>query len=153
MNTSILAPVRRCGVIVALFFGLAQSAAQAAERKLAIEAPSLVDPGSHLVITIAAAADAGQGERVGFLHAEASSDAGKTWTPLVYMDKAGEAVNHTVTLPVTAGTREVLVRARVAFRGGLAGDVDFRGAAIRWEGSWKDWGEPPGQSVVVAVGR
>lgn len=125
--------------------------AGAVERTLKIEAPASVRPGQDLAVTISAGTDAGKGEQVGFLQVEASLDGGRTWTAVCYLQKSGPQVRQSAHLkPGPAGTT-VKLRARAAFRDGLAGDVDYNGAAIRWEQSWKDWEEPPARHVNVAV--
>jgi hypothetical protein len=50
-----------------------------------------------------------------------------------------------------AGT-QTLLRVRAAFRGGVAGDVDFNGAAIRWKDSWEAWAAPPARLGAIDVG-
>lgn len=125
--------------------------AGAVERALRIEAPASVVAGQPFTVVITASTDAGQGEQVGFLHAEGSVDGGKTWTAIFYLDKAGPRVTQPASLtPGPAGTT-VKLRVRAAFRDGLAGDVDYNGAALRWHGSWAEWREPPARHASVAV--
>jgi hypothetical protein len=56
-------------------------------------------------------------------------------------------------VPVKAGEAgtKILVRVKVAFRGGLAGDVDYKGAPIKWDDSWAKWQEPPAKQIEVKV--
>ena len=125
--------------------------ASAVERTLRIEAPATIGAGQPLSIVISASTDAGQGEQVGFLQAEVSMDEGKTWTAICYLQKSGPRVAQQASLkPGPAGTA-VKLRARAAFRDGLAGDVDYSGAPIHWEGSWTDWKAPPGKHARVVV--
>jgi hypothetical protein len=121
-----------------------------ADRVLTIDAPGTVVAGQPLNITVTASTDAGGGEQVGFLQIESSSDGGKTWTALCYLAKVGpKAVQ--VVRPETSTGNIIEVRARAAFRDGLAGDVDYRGGAIRWDETWKKWSEPPARHVVIQV--
>ncbi len=130
---------------------LALDNAGAVERTLRIEAAASVVAGRELMVTISASTDAGKGEQVGFLQAEASLDDGKTWTAICYLQKSGpKVVQQTSLKPGAAGTT-VKLRVRAAFRDGLAGDVDYAGAAIRWDGSWKDWKSPPTKHASIAV--
>lgn len=138
------------GLGLALWLG-GVSRGEAVERTLQIEAPATVREGQSLAVAIAASTDAGQGEQVGFLQVEASTDGGRSWTALCYLEKSGPRVTQTVTvMPGPAGTTVVL-RARAAFRDGLAGDVDFTGAALRWHATWKAWSEPPARLASIAV--
>ncbi len=52
--------------------------------------------------------------------------------------------------PGPAGTT-VKLRARAAFRDGLAGDVDCNGAALRWHVGWAEWREPPARHASIPV--
>ncbi|HKB56603.1 MAG TPA: hypothetical protein VKC51_03355 [Lacunisphaera sp.] len=128
--------------------------ASAVERILRIETPASIHEGQALAITISASTDAGKGEQVGFLQAEASLDDGKTWTAICYLQKCGPRVAQNASLkPGPAGTT-VKLRVRAAYRDGLAGDVDYSGAAIQWNGSWNDWAVPPGKLArIVVTGR
>ncbi len=42
-------------------------------------------------------------------------------------------------------------RILVAFRGGKAGDVDFNGTPIQWDGSWGKWESPPTKIATIDV--
>ncbi len=141
--------IKRGLLFGALLMTLGQ--AGAVERKLLIEAPATVAAGQPLMIEIVAFTDAGQGEQVGFLQVESSIDDGKTWTAVCYLQKSGPKVRQSAKLtPGPAGTK-VKVRARAAFRDGLAGDVDFSGAAIMWDRSWNEWKTPPAKLALIAV--
>jgi hypothetical protein len=141
--------MKRCLLLGATLAALVPAAA--VERVLRIETPATVRPGQDLNVTIHASTDAGQGEQVGFLQAEFSLDGGKTWTAICYLQKSGPQVAQAASLkPGPAGTA-VKLRARAAFRDGLAGDVDFNGAAIVWEGSWREWKSPPARHALVGV--
>ena len=141
--------INRGLLISTLLLGLGQ--AGAVERTLRIESPATIPTGQPLAVTISASTDAGKGEQVGFLQAEVSTDDGKTWTAICYLQKSGPKIVHHANLtPGPAGTT-VRLRVRAAFRDGLAGDVDFSGAAIVWNGSWKDWKAPPAKHARIVV--
>lgn len=123
----------------------------AVERTVELHGPATVPTASPLTVTIAARTDAGQGERIGFFQAEASFDGGRTWQPVCYLDNLAAATQQTINLTAGAAGSVVKVRVRVAFRDGLAGDVDFRGAAIRWTETWGQWHEPPAKSLAIGV--
>ncbi|MDB6114091.1 MAG: hypothetical protein JWQ83_1294 [Lacunisphaera sp.] len=125
--------------------------AGAVERTLRIEAPVAIRAGQEFKVIISAGSDAGTGEKVGFLQAEVSVDRGKTWTAICYLQNCGPQVEQPANLKSGAAGTSVMLRARAAFRDGLAGDVDYTGAAIQWEESWKEWAEPPAKHRDVAV--
>lgn len=125
--------------------------AEAVERSLKIEAPAVVRAGKDQQVIISASTDAGSGEQVGFLQAEYSIDGGKTWVALCYLQNSGPQVTQAATVKTAQDTVLAQLRARVAFRDGLAGDVDFNGAAIRWEDSWNAWEAPPAKWVEIKV--
>lgn len=123
----------------------------AVERQLEIVAPAAVAANQVAQVTISASTNAGRGEQVGFLQVEVSVDDGKTWTAVCYVDNVGPKVERHASLQPGAAGVTMRLRARAAFRDGLAGDVDYRGAAIRWHESWNDWQEPPAKHVNIAV--
>jgi len=125
--------------------------ASAANRTVSITAPATVVAGSKVTVTVTAGSDAGGGERIGFLHADYSVDGGVKWTAISYATNAGTTTKHSATFTAGAAGSKVMVRARVAFRGGKAGDVDFSGKAIVWDGSWGKWEEPPAKNLSIAV--
>jgi hypothetical protein len=124
---------------------------RAVERYLKIEAVPTAQPGQNYRATIKAGTDAGGGEQIGMFQVDISVDDGRTWTGARYLDGLGASTTQGIDIPIGPTTTPVRLRVRVAFRGGLAGDVDFRGAAIRWQESWANWEEPPAQSVRIAV--
>ena len=145
---SLLSGAGRAGLLgLALTLGTA-TAADA--RVLRIEAPVMVKAGVNATATIVATS-AGDKERVGFLHAEVSTDGGKTWAPLCYLDNGAAREVRRVTLPAGDAGSTLTLRARAAFRGGPAGDVDFRGEPIKWEESWGKWTEPPARHLTISV--
>lgn len=123
----------------------------AGERILAIEAPESIRVGEACLVVLAASTTIGQGEQVGILQADYSTDGGRTWEGLCYLDKLGPETRQERHITAGAAGTEILVRVRVAFRDGLAGDVDYRGAAIRWHAGWARWQEPPARSVAIPV--
>lgn len=118
---------------------------------MALEAPATVGPGAACPVVFAAGTDAGQGERIGMFQVDFSLDGGRTWAGLCYLDNIGAATRQERSITAGPTGSTIKVRMRVAFRDGLAGDVDYTGAALRWNGSWGKWGEPPAKSVTVVV--
>ena len=133
-----------------LGFGLAVSAG-AVERSVVVEAPEAVAPGAPVVVVLIASTDAGQGERIGMFQADFSVDGGRTWEGLCYLDNIGPDTRQERTIKAGPAGTAVKVRLRVAFRDGLAGDVDYHGAAIRWHAEWAEWQDPPARVVTIAV--
>ena len=124
--------------------------AAGANRVLSVEGPSVVQPGTDVHVVVTASTSVTDGEGIGFLHAEYSVDNGKKWTP-VYAEKLGRSASQDVNFKVGAAGTTAIVRARAAFRGGKAGDVDFSGVPIAWGGSWGTWVTPPAKVVSIAV--
>jgi len=138
--------------VPALFFLslLVAGPALAVTRTLSVAAPATAKPGSNIHVEVSAATDATDAEQIGFLHAEYSVDGGKTWLP-VYAENLGRKGTKAVDIPAGAEGTKALVRARVAFRGGKAGDVDFSGAPIKWGDSWGKWTTPPAKAATIYV--
>lgn len=118
-----------------------------------IAAPAEAAAGSNVTITVIASTDAADGEQIGFLHADYSTDEGKTWTQFCYAEKSGAELSRSVSFSVGAKGVKTLIRARVAFRGGKAGDVDFKGNAIQWSDTWEKWRTPPTRFAIIYVPR
>jgi len=131
--------------------GMAGVAASAADRKVLITAPSTAVAGGQIVATVTAATDEGGGERIGFLHADYSVDGGATWKGISYATNEGTAVTHSATFTAGPGGSKAMVRVRVAFRGGKAGDVDYKGKPIAWTTTWDKWQEPPAKFLTIAI--
>jgi hypothetical protein len=125
---------------------------RAVERLVAVEAPPSVRAGAAVTVVLAASTDAGGGERIGLFQADFSTDGGRTWAGLCYLENIGVTTRQERVITAGPAGSVIRVRLRVAFRDGLAGDVDYRGAAIRWHGPWAEWQEPPARSATVAVG-
>lgn len=124
---------------------------RAVERSVGIEAPRSAGPGASVTVVLSASTDAGQGERIGMFQADFSSDGGRTWTGLCYLDNVGPVTRQERTITAGSAGSELKVRLRVAFRDGLAGDVDYRGAALRWHAEWAKWQDPPAKTVAILV--
>ena len=64
-----------------------------------------------------------------------------------------KAMKQSIQRSMKAGAKGVksIVRARVAFRGGKAGDVDYKGGAIQWSESWEKWRTPPTRFAIIYV--
>lgn len=135
---------------VAAFFCLTLSGL-AVERTIKIDAPPRVAAGSECTVVLSAGTDAGQGERIGLLQVDFSIDGGRTWAGLCYLNNIEAVTRQERNITAGPAGSTIQVRMRVAFRDGLAGDVDFNGAAILWSGTWEKWSEPPATSVTIAV--
>ena len=136
-----------------LFLILALTAVSsfATDRLLSITAPSEARAGSAVHVSVMAYTDATDGEQIGFLHAEYSLDGGKTWTAICFEEKVGGQFERGTDIQVGAAGTKVLVRTRVAFRGGKAGDVTYKGTPIAWDESWGNYRAPAGKFVVIYV--
>ncbi len=156
ISTSISPVTARAGWLartVAVLFAvtmLAQSAF-AVERVLKIEAPAEATANGEVRFTVRASTDAGANERVGFFHIESSTDGGKTWVGQCFEQNMGASAARLFIVKAGAAGTKTMLRARVAFRGGKAGDVDYTGAAIKWQESWTNWGEPPTRIATVEI--
>lgn len=125
--------------------------AHAVNRAVSITAPAEAPAGSTVAVTVSASTDAKDGEQIGFLHSEYSTDGGKTWTQMIYLMKPGTADSRPASFTVGAAGEKSLIRVRVAFRGGKAGDVDLKGNAIQWDGTWDNWRAPCTKYAVIYV--
>jgi hypothetical protein len=139
-------------IFVLLLATSAIPAAFAVNRTLTITAPSSVKPGAPVKIVVAAATDATDNEQIGFFQAEYSLDSGKSWVP-VYAEKVGRTATRPIDLLAGEQGSKILVRSRMAFRGGAAGDVDFAGKPLNWGGSWAKWETPPAKHATINVSR
>lgn len=143
-------PVRRAWLGCCLLVGLALPGL-GVERVVRIDAPASAAAGSKVTVSVLARTDAGSGEQIGFFHAEYSTDGGKTWTGFCYEEAAGVTATRLATFRVGGAGSKALMRVRIAFRGGLAGDVDFNGAALKWKDSWEKWQGPPAKFATINV--
>ena len=140
------------GLLLALMgMAVAGVSAHAANRTVEIVAPASVEPGSKVDITITASTDVGGKEHVGFFHADYSTNGGATWTGICYTANEGASAMHTATFTAGAAGSKAIVRVRVAFRGGKAGDVDLAGQPIAWDTTWSKWVEPPARFAYISV--
>jgi hypothetical protein len=140
----------RRGLVFALAV-LAAAPAFAVNRVLEVAVPASATPGARIEVSIRAGTDAGAGEQIGFLHAEYSNDSGRTWIGLCFEQNDGSTVTRKFSITTGTAGSKTLVRTRAAFRGGVAGDVDYNGAAIKWQGSWRLWRQPPARWVETVV--
>jgi hypothetical protein len=134
-----------------LLFLLVAVPAFAVTRTVHIDAPAQTVAGAKMSITVLASTGASDGEHIGFFHAEYSVDGGRTWTGFCFDEKLGPIASRTAAITVGARGSQARIRVRIAFRGGQAGDVDFSGAPIRWEGSWGKWTSPPAKYATIEV--
>lgn len=139
------------GVACLFAFTVLAQSASAVERLLKIEAPASAVPETQVKFTVRASTDAGANERVGFFHVESSVDGGKTWVGQCFEQNMGASAARLFIVKAGASGTKTMLRARVAFRGGKAGDVDYTGAAIKWQESWTNWGEPPACLATVEI--
>ena len=121
------------------------------ERVVTISAPEKVAAGAEVTVSVLARTDAGAGEKIGFFHAEYSKDGGATWTGFCYEENPGTTVTRLAHFKAGAAGSKVLVRVRIAFRGGKAGDVDFNGAPLKWNDTWEKWKGPPAKFSTTVV--
>lgn len=124
--------------------------ALAIERGLTIAAPAAVKPGENIHVVVTANTAATDGEQIGFFQVEYSGDGGKSWTP-VYAEKVGRSYSKAIDFRAGAAGSAAQVRARMAYRGGKSGDVDFAGKPLDWGGTWTKWSTPPAKSVTIEV--
>jgi hypothetical protein len=119
-------------------------------RVVAITAPAAVKPGAAIQIAISASTDAPDAEQIAFFHAEYSVDNGATWNTS-YAENLGRTTTRVIDFQAGADGSKALVRVRIAFRGGKAGDVDFSGTPIAWSESWGTWESPPAKHATIKV--
>ncbi len=130
---------------------LIASPVYAVNRVLMIAAPVLAVADSKITISVFASTNAGGGEQIGFFHVEYSTDGGKTWTGFCYAENAGISAIRTASLKTGPAGSKTLLRVRIAYRGGAAGDVDFNGTTINWADSWGKWREPPAKISTTTI--
>ncbi|GAB1488560.1 hypothetical protein MASR2M8_10050 [Opitutaceae bacterium] len=121
------------------------------ERRFTVSAPDVVMAGTAIEIVVMASTDAADGEKAVYLQAEYSIDGGRRWQVGLWEDVIGIEGSRRFTFTTGQAGSVAFVRARIAFRGGLAGAVDYRGGAIRWFDTWKKWAEPPARSIAIKV--
>jgi hypothetical protein len=139
----------KSSLLLLLLSALAFVPAQAANRTVKVVAPAEVSSGSPVTVLVSASTDAEDGEQIGFLHAQYSIDDGKTWVGLCFETNLGDEWTRRFELNPAPKGGKLIVRARAAFRGGKAGDVDFSGAAIAWNDSWEKWRTPPTKYAII----
>ena len=129
--------------IIGFLLLVSASGQTAVQRSFQLVVPDGVRAGTEIEVRVKVVTEAGAGEQIGFLHVEASRDGGKQWIPVAYEQNLGAAFERSWRVAAGPAGAWTLFRARAAFRGGVAGDVDYRGAAIRWHDTWAGWQEPP----------
>jgi hypothetical protein len=137
------------------FFLLASVCAaslSAATRSIVAGTPRRAAPGAKLSIPVVASSEVGGGEKIGFFHGEVSLDGGKTWDGFCFEANLPASVTRQAHVQAGSAGTTIMIRVRVAFRGGAAGDVDYTGSAIKWADSWEKWGEPPAKYFRIPVG-
>ncbi len=139
------------GWLGALALLAALPAPAAVNRVFQLLVPPDAAPGAKVDVRVWMSTDAGEGEAIAFLQAEYSIDAGRTWTGAWAEQDLGTTADRGFSFTAGAAGTQCKVRARVAYRGGVAGAVDCEGAAIRWFDTWKNWREPPAKSASVNV--
>lgn len=140
-----------CLRLLATLSILAAVPAFAVNREVTITAPAEVKPGAGFQAVVTASTDAGGGEQIGFLHIEYSVDGGKAWVSHCYEEKVGNTATRPMDLLAGPRGSKIIVRARVAFRGGKAGDVDYLGGPINWSESWEKWLSPSARVRIIYV--
>lgn len=116
--------------------------AWATNRTISINAPSSAISGQTVTVPVSASTDATDSEQIGFFHAEYSTDGGASWTALCYDANVGKSATRTAVITAGGMGSTIVVRVRIAFRGGAAGDVASDGSAIDWSGTWTAWATP-----------
>lgn len=127
------------------------AAAWAQTRTLTVSAPSQVYAGESFTASSSASTSAGGGEQIGFYHGQYSTDGGSSWTWFTSDVNVGTSATRNAYITAGAAGSTVVVRARLAFRDGAAGDVDYDGNAIDWGGSWDTYGIPPAKYAYISV--
>lgn len=125
--------------------------AAAVNRVFDLKVPAVVPAAAKVEVQVRISTDAGEGETIAFFQAEYSTDGGRTWTSSWAEQDLGTTSDRGFSFTAGAAGTECRVRARVAYRGGVAGAVDCQGAAIRWYDTWKNWHEPPAKSATINV--
>ena len=149
---SLLGSRIRQGLAIFLFASVCAASLAAANRSIVAGTPRRVAPNTKLAIPVVATTDVGGGEKIGFFHGEYSTDGGKTWTGFCFESNLSPSVTRQAHVESGAAGSTIVIRVRIAFRGGAAGDVDYTGSAIKWNDSWEKWGEPPAKYFRIPVG-
>ncbi len=134
-----------------LLFLLLPLSTWAVTRTVTISAPSQVIAGQSFTVPTSASTDAVDGEQIGFYHAEYSTNGGASWTGFCYDVNIGASATRNAYITAAGAGSTVMVRVRIAFRGGAAGDVDYDGSALDWGGSWTNWATPPTRYASISV--
>jgi hypothetical protein len=151
MISPVSSVVPRSLVACLAFVGVLAVSAFAADRSIRIEAPRQVPAGAPVNVPVSVITQTGNGEKIGFFHGEYSVDEGKSWTAFTFDQNLEAHALRRLTLNAGKGGSTIKIRVRIAFRGGAAGDVDYLGKPIDWEGTWTKWSEPPAMSATIRV--
>lgn len=119
-------------------------------RTVTITSPTASKAGEPLQFTVTASTVTVDAEQIAFFHAEYSNDNGATWHTR-YAENVGREVTRQINFPAGPAGSKAMVRVRIAFRGGKAGDVDYTGAKIYWNGSWSKWETPPAKHASITI--
>jgi hypothetical protein len=120
-------------------------------RSVTISAPSQVVTGQSFTVPTSASTSFGGGELIGFYHGQYSTNGGASWTWFSADVNPGTSATRNVYITAGAAGTTIIVRLRIAFRGGAAGDVDYNGSPINWGGSWDGWQTPPTRYAYISV--
>lgn len=126
--------------------------ASAVNRAVTIHSPpATVTAGQSFTIQTSASTDATDAEQIGFYHGYYSIDNGANWTWFAADVNAGKSATRNAYITAGGTGSTIKVIARIAFRGGGAGDVDYNGSAINWGGSWSANQSPPAKIATISV--
>lgn len=124
----------------------------ATTRTVSIAAPATAIAGHTISVSTAASTDAADSEQIGFYHAEFSINGGATWAAICYDVDSGKSATRVATISAAGAGTSIMVRVRIAFRGGAAGSVAHDGSPIDWGGTWDAWTGPvPARYATIAV--
>ena len=120
---------RRLALVLSLLTPLPVVAS--VHRVFELTVPVTAAAGGKVDVHVRMSTDAGEGEFIAFLQAEYSTDGGHAWTSSWAEQDLGTTSDRGFSFTAGAAGTESRVRARVAYRGGVAGAVDCTGAAWR----------------------
>jgi len=119
-------------------------------RSVTISAPASVAAGQAFSVPATASTAASDAEQIGLFHAEYSTNGGTSWSSVALDANVGKTATRTANITAGAAGSTILVRVRIAFRGGVWGDVDYNNNAINWT-AWNNWQAPPAKIVSIPV--
>jgi len=127
------------------------TSAWAVNRSVTISPPAQVYAGQAFLLSASASTDATDSEQIGFFHGMYSYDNGASWNWFTIDTNAGKSATRNAWINTGVAYSTIKIMARVAFRGGSAGDVDYNGNPINWSGSWDAGQEPPAKIITITV--